>query len=168
MPHCGHGKRPPLAKSISMSRRRFSASKAQALTIHGGISPSASCIRSVSRIEVSPAVPLSLDPAAVLAPVKAWPGDVEDVSSSACRPSLTAAARVRPDVPAGRGGGMVLRSNKGMGPKRSASSRAGHITHSEQRGGNLPGRGHAQRGKSERDRCDNGQRHDSKCDRPAR
>ena len=26
---------------------------------------------------------------------------------------------------------MVLRSNKGMGPKRSASSRAGHITHSE-------------------------------------
>ena len=32
---------------------RCSASKAQALTIHGGISPSASCIRSVSRIEVS-------------------------------------------------------------------------------------------------------------------
>src|SRR5436853_2507006 len=117
VPHCGHGKRPPLAKSISISRRCFAASKAQALTIHGGISPRANCIRSVSRIEVSPAVPLSLDPAAVLAPVKAWPGDVEDVSSSACRPSLTAAARGRPDVPAGRGGGMVLRSNKGMGPK---------------------------------------------------
>src|ERR1700694_397991 len=116
VPHCGHGKRPPLAKSIPISRRRLSASKAQALTIHGGISPRASCIRSVSRIEVSPAVPLSLDPAAVLAPVKEWLGDVEYVSSSACRPSLTAAARVRPDVPAGRGGGMVFRSNKGIGP----------------------------------------------------
>src|SRR6266478_798754 len=107
VPHCGHGKRPPLAKSISISRRRFSASKAQALTIHGGISPRASCIRSVSRIEVSPAVPLSLDTAAVLAPVKEWPGDVENAARSACRPSVTA----------GRGGGMVLRSNKGMGPK---------------------------------------------------
>src|SRR3954454_13994263 len=26
VPHCGHGKRPPLAKSISISRRRLSAS----------------------------------------------------------------------------------------------------------------------------------------------
>jgi hypothetical protein len=78
-------------KSISISRRRFAASKAQALTIHGGISPRASCIRSVSRIEVSPAVPVSLDLAAVLAPVKAWPGDVENVSRAARRPSLTAA-----------------------------------------------------------------------------
>src|SRR5256885_2454757 len=86
VPHCGHGKRPPLVKSISISRRRFAASKAQALTIHGGISPRANCIRSVSRIEVSPAVPLSLNPAAVLAPVKEWPGDVEDVSSPTCRP----------------------------------------------------------------------------------
>src|SRR6267154_6732240 len=117
VPHCGHGKRPPLVKSISISRRRFSASKAQALTIHGGISPRANCIRSVSRIEVSPAVPLSLDLAAVLASVKEWPGDVAHVSSSACRPSLTDAARVRPDVTAGRGGGMVLRSNKGMRPE---------------------------------------------------
>src|SRR5260221_908118 len=117
VPHCGHGKRPPLAKSISISRRRFWASKAQALTIHGGISPRANCIRSVSRIEVSPAVLLSLDPAAVLAPVKEWPGDVENVSSSACRPSLTAAARERLGGTAGRGGGMVLRSNRGMEPK---------------------------------------------------
>src|ERR1700687_4175910 len=91
VPHCGHEKRPPLEKSISISRRRRSASKAQALTIHGGMSPSVSCIRSVSRIEVSPVVPLTLDPAAVLAPIKAWPGDVEYVSSSASRPSLTAA-----------------------------------------------------------------------------
>src|SRR3977135_4357969 len=91
MPHCGHGKRPPLVKSISISRRRFAGSNAQALTIHGGISPRGSCIRYVSRLEVSPAVPLSLDPAAVLAPVKEWPGGVEHVSRSARRPSFTAA-----------------------------------------------------------------------------
>jgi hypothetical protein len=60
-------------------------------TIGGGISPRANCIRSVSRIEVSPVVPLSLEPAAVLAPIKAWPGSRERVSRSARRPPLAAA-----------------------------------------------------------------------------
>src|SRR5215470_2770151 len=107
LPHCGHGKRPPLAKSISISRRRAWASNAHAFTIHGGTSPSASCIRSVSRIEVSPAVPVRLDPAAVLDAVKVRPGNrgaCLDVGVTADLDSICARRLPRT---AGRGGEMV-------------------------------------------------------------
>ena len=126
VPHCGHGKRPPLAKSISISRRRFSASKAQALTIHGGISPSASCIRSVSRIEVSPVVPMSLDRAAVLAPVKAWPGGVERRVEVSAPAILDRRSTRRRRVTAGRGGGMVYDRTKGWDQRIGIKPRRSH------------------------------------------
>src|SRR5262249_47460862 len=69
LPHSGQAKRPPVLKSISISRRFRSASKSAAATIHGGRRPSASWNRSVSRMAPSLA-PVPRHPAAVLAAVQ--------------------------------------------------------------------------------------------------
>jgi hypothetical protein len=53
--------------------------------------------------------PKLLNPRAVLTPIKAWPGNLEQAASQVQRPALTVAARGAPHIPAGRDEGTITR-----------------------------------------------------------
>jgi len=77
---------------------------------------------------------LSLDLAAALAVVKAWPGSIERASPSPCRPSLTTTRHDGVEQrQVGTEGWSSIEQRDGAG--RKSLRRAAQVTHAEQRGG---------------------------------
>ena len=134
----GHGKRPPVLKSISMSSRFSPASNFAARTIHGGTSPSASWNRSVSRMcgSSSPVEPRSCHRARGRQGV-AWrhPARVE-----ACVPAnLDRHFTRRPAGAAGRDEGMVSsRTKRSTGSPRIMPATQGSPTQFSEEAEKLP------------------------------